>query len=161
MVGPASPDEIATDPNGWGGVTDDTIGDLMQKAWENGGLQEGQTRTLIVNAAGKRRLSKIFIRDANYQESTRNVGGVNLQTIETDFGRCNIMLNRYMPGNKLVAVSLEDLKPAFLEIPGKGHFFAEPLAKTGASDKVQIYGEIGLNYGNERKHAVLTTTPKA
>lgn len=161
VVGPASPDEIATDPNGWGGVTDDTIGDLMQKAWENGGLQEGQTRTLIVNAAGKRRLSKIFIRDANYQESTRNVGGVNLQTIETDFGRCNIMLNRYMPGNKLVAVSLEDLKPAFLEIPGKGHFFAEPLAKTGASDKVQIYGEIGLNYGNERKHAVLTTTPKA
>ena len=86
---------------------------------------------------------------------------MNLQTIETDFGRCNIMLNRYMPTNKLVAVSLEDLKPAFLEIPGKGHFFAEPLAKTGASDKVQIYGEIGLNYGNERKHAVLTATPKA
>lgn len=160
VAGPASPTAATTDPNGWDGVTDDTIGDLMQKAWESGGLQEGVTRTLIVNAAGKRRLSKIFIKNANYQESTRNVGGVNLQTIETDFGRCNIMLNRYMPGNKLVAVSLEDLKPAFLEISGKGHFFAEPLAKTGASDRVQIYGEIGLNYGNERKHAVLTTTPK-
>ena len=151
----------STTTNMWDGVTDDVIGDLMQKAWESGGLQEGATRTIIVNAAAKRRLSKIFIKDANYQESTRNIGGVNLQTIETDFGRCNIMLNRYMPVNKLVAVSLEDLQPAFLEIPGKGHFFAEPLAKTGASDKVQIYGEIGLNYGNERKHAVLTATPKA
>jgi hypothetical protein len=39
-----------------------------------------------------------------------------------------------------------------MEIPGKGHFFAEPLAKTGASEKVQVYGEIGLRYGNERKH---------
>jgi hypothetical protein len=26
------------------------------------------------------------------------------------------------------------------------------LAKTGASEKVQVYGEIGLRYGNERKH---------
>ena len=36
----------------------------------------------------------------------------------------------------------------------------EPLAKTGASDKVQIYGEIGLKYGNERTHAVLTVAPE-
>lgn len=160
VAGPASPTAVGTDPHGWDGVTDDTIADLLQKAWENGGLQEGETRTIVVNAAGKRRLTKVFIKDRGFQEATRNVGGVNLQTIETDFGRCNIMLNRYMPGNKLIATSLEDLKPAFLEIPGKGHFFAEPLAKTGASDKVQIYGEIGLIYGNERKHAVLTTTPK-
>ena len=160
VAGPVSPTAVGTDPFGWDGVTDNSIGDLMQKAWENGGLQEGETRTIIVNAAGKRRLSKVFIKDRNFQESSRNVGGVNLQTIETDFGRCNIMLNRYMPGNKLVVVSLEECKPAFLEIPGKGHFFAEPLAKTGASDKVQIYGEIGLVYGSERKHGVLTTTPK-
>ena len=65
-----------------------------------------------------------------------------------------------MPAGKLVVASLEDLKPSFLEIPDKGHFFAMPLAATGASDRVQIYGEIGLNYGNQRKHAVLTTTPK-
>ena len=160
LAGPESGTATSIDPYGWDGVTDDTIGDLMQKAWASGGLQEGETRTVIVNAPGKRRLTKVFVKDRGYQESSRNVGGVNVQTFETDFGKCNIMLNRYMPNNKLVAGSLEDLKPAFLEIPGKGHFFAEPLAKTGASDKVQIYGEIGLQYGNERKHAVLTTTPK-
>ncbi|GMA26194.1 hypothetical protein GCM10025864_39530 [Luteimicrobium album] len=66
------------------------------------------------------------------------------------------MLNRYVPADTLIVASLEELSPAFLEIPGSGHFFAEPLAKTGASDKVQIYGEIGLKYGNERKHGVLT-----
>lgn len=130
--------------------------DLMQAVWENGGIQEGETRTLITNATQKRNLTKLFVSDKNYREETRNVGGVNLQTIETDFGRVNIMLNRYMPADALVVASLEELAPAFLEIPGKGHFFAEPLAKTGSADKVQIYGEIGLNYGNERKHGKVT-----
>ena len=31
----------------------------------------------------------------------------------------------------------------------------EPLAKVGASDDVQLYGEIGLKYGSERAHGVL------
>jgi len=124
--------------------------------WTNGGLQEGETRTIIVNSKLKRALTRVFIKDAKYQEGERNVGGVNLKTLETDFGVMNIMLNRYVPADKLIVASLEQLAPAFLEIPGKGHFFAEPLAKTGASDDVQIYGEIGLQYGNEKAHGVLT-----
>lgn len=136
-------------------LTSTVVNDLFQEVWDNGGIQESETRTIIVGSTMKRLLTKAFISDSGYEESTRNVGGVNLQTIETDFGRANIMLNRYMPANALAVVSLEECAPAFLEIPGKGHFFAEPLAKTGASDKVQIYGEIGLKYGNERKHGVL------
>jgi len=161
VASPESPTSAATDPLGLDGLTSDTILDLFQKVWENGGIQEAETRTIIVNAAIKRRLTKLFVTDKGYKEDTRNVGGVNLQTIETDFGRANIMLNRYMPTNRLVVASLEELAPAFLEIPGKGHFFAEPLAKTGSADKVQVYGEIGLKYGNERKHGLITLTPKA
>ncbi|MGP9490058.1 SU10 major capsid protein [Glutamicibacter sp. AOP5-A2-7] len=149
---------LAGDP---ASVLKDALDDLMQDVWENGGIQEGETRTLVTNARLKRALTTAYITNAGYKEETRNVGGVNLQTIETDFGRFNIMLNRYMPADKLAIASLEDLRPSFLEIPGKGHFFAEPLAKTGASDKVQIYGEIGLNYGNEKKHGVLTVTEAA
>lgn len=130
--------------------------DLMQSIWTAGGIRETETRTIIVNAFYKRALTEAFISERNYQEQTRNVGGVNLQTIETDFGRCNVMLDQDCPTP--VVASLEDLAPRFLEIPGKGHFFVEPLAKTGASDKLQIYGEIGLEYGNERKHGKLTVT---
>lgn len=133
-------------------LTADDVLDLMQEVWTNGGIQESETRTLMVNAALKRKLTSLFVTDKSYQEMTRNVGGVNLQSIETDFGRTNIVLSRYVPTDTIIVCSLEDCAPAFLEIPGKGHFFAEPLAKTGASEKVQIYGEIGLRYGNERKH---------
>jgi hypothetical protein len=53
-------------------------------------------------------------------------------------------------------VSLGECSPVYLEVPGKGHFFAEPLAKTGASDDVQLYGEVGLAYGVESSHGILT-----
>lgn len=136
-------------------LTADRILDLFQNIWEDGGIQESETRTVIVSGTLKRALTRIFITDKNYEEQSRNVGGVDLTTFETDFGRCNIMLDRYMPADTLVVASIEELSPAFLEIPGKGHFFAEPLAKTGASDRLQIYGEIGLAYGNERTHGSL------
>lgn len=133
------------------------FGDLCQMAYDNGGLAEGETATVIVNSTQKRALSWIFSQGSKQNApDSRNYFGVNLQTIETDFGKLNVMLHRDMPADSLVVASLEQLAPAFLAIPGKGHFFAEPLAKTGASDKVQLYGEIGLKYGNERTHAKIT-----
>jgi hypothetical protein len=79
-----------------------------------------------------------------------------MSTVVTDFGTLNLMMDRHMPQDTIAAVSLEQLMPVFLNIPGKGVFFDEPLAKTGASDERQLYGEIGLKYGLERAHAVMT-----
>ena len=137
-------------------LTEKMVLDLMQKVWDNGGIKESETATLMVNSTLKRKLSDIFVTQKNYQEATRNVGGVNLQTIETDFGTVNIMLNRNMPADQLAVVSLEMCFPVFLEIPGKGHMFLEELAKVGASTKYQIYGEIGLEYGNQIAHGKIT-----
>ena len=133
----------------------DLVLDLMQQVWENGGIAEGETATLIVNATQKRRLTDIFVNE-KYTEGSRNVGGVNVRTIETDFGTVNVMLNRYVPSDTLIVCSLEQLAPVFLEIPGKGFLFVEPLAKTGAKDEWQLYGEVGLKYGNEKAHGKLT-----
>lgn len=129
---------------------------LMQQIWEEGGIQEQETATVMANAWQKRQLTSIFITDKNYREESRNVGGVSLQTFETDFGRLNIMLNRYMPKDQVAVVSLEECAPVILMIPGKGFLFVEPLAKIGSSERSQIYGEIGLKYGNERKHGKIT-----
>jgi len=87
---------------------------------------------------------------------TRNVGGVAVGTIITDFGTVNVMLSRNIPAHEIVLCSLEQCRPVYLEVPGKGHFFAEPLAKTGATEKTQLYGETGLAYGNSNAHGVLT-----
>lgn len=136
-----------------GVLTEKMINDLFQDAYDNGGMAEGETRTLLVGSSMKRQLTKIFLDDHDLQPLSRSVGGLRLQVIETDFGSANIMTDRYVPAGVVVAVSLEELAPRFLNVPGKGHFFWEPLAKIGAADNSQLYGEIGLEYGNERKHA--------
>ena len=140
---------------GTGNLTEDLVLDTLQKVWEHGGISEGETRTILVGAKMKRALSKVFIKENGYRETSRTVGGVSVQAIETDFGACNIMLDNDVPADTLLVVSLEECAPVFLEIPGKGTFFAEPLAKTGAFDKVQLYGEIGLRYGAEQHHGKL------
>lgn len=129
-------------------LSEKLILDLLQQIWDNGGIREQETATIFCNSAQKRKISEIF----GYAPEDRNVGGVNVNTIETDFGKLNVVLNRYVPANVLLVVSLEVCAPVFLEIPGKGFLFEEVLAKTGASEKRQIYGEVGLKYGWEGQH---------
>jgi hypothetical protein len=139
--------------------TKDDILDLFQITYDNGAEPAG--RTAVVNSRLKRLLTKLFITDDGLQPLSRKVGGVDLLAFETDFGPINLMLDRAVPQGTLIALDISELAPRFLTIPGKGHFFWEPLAKVGASDRSQLYGEIGLEYGNEKLHAKLVdaTTP--
>ncbi|MGW1057616.1 SU10 major capsid protein [Micromonospora rubida] len=133
------------------------IDDLLQLAYDNGGIMESETATLLVGSAQRRAVTAAYIA-AGYvtKELSGNVGGVTVDRIQTDFGVLNVMLDRHMPSDALAVVSLEQCKPVYLEVPGNGHFFEEPLAKTGAKDRNQLYGEVGLAYGNERTHAKYT-----
>ncbi|MEV0445852.1 DUF5309 family protein [Streptomyces spectabilis] len=138
-------------------LTPEHVEDLIQLAYDNGGISEQETATLLVNSSQRRNLSRAYAEAyGKYQETSRTVGGVAVDTIVTNFGTLNVMLDRHMPQDTLAVVSLEQCMPVFLNIPGKGVMFEEPLAKTGASDEVQLYGEVGLKYGNERAHAVQT-----
>jgi hypothetical protein len=137
-------------------LTEDMVLDLLQEVWESGGIQESETATLMCNAWQKRQLTDIFITQKNYREETRTVGGVRVMTIVTDFGTLNVMLNRHMPADQIAVVSLEECAPVFLEIPGKGFLFVEALAKNGAAERFQIYGEVGLKFGNEKAHGKIT-----
>lgn len=130
--------------------------DLIQMVWDSHGVDTGAEPTLIVNAALKRALTKLFITDANYQEQSRNVGGVAVTTLETDFGRINLMLERAMPKTTLAFAHLGLCKPAYLMIPEKGFLFAEQLAHTGAQIKRQLYGEVGFWHGPQIAHAKIT-----
>lgn len=133
---------------------------LLQAIYDGGGLSEQETATIGVNSGLKVELSELYANAyGKFTETSRNVGGVNLTTIVTDFGTLNVMLDRMVPQGTLSVVSLEQLRPVYLEVPSKGHFFAEPLAKTGATDRTMIYGEVGLEYGSEKAHGKLEGLP--
>lgn len=136
-------------------VTTDVVKQLFKLAYDNGGIRQGETRTLMVGSDALLHLDDIYLDQRGFREQERTVGGTALSTFITPFGRANIMLDPWMPADAMAVVDLSQCRPRFLEIPGKGHFFVEPLAKTGSADRVQIYGEIGLEYGNQRHHAKL------
>jgi hypothetical protein len=144
-----------TDLNGATIADEEDVLDLMQSVWENGGIQESGMITLIANGTLKRRLTKIFITDKDAEPRDRNIGGVNLTSFETDFGRVNVMLNRHLDTDTILVVSLDKLAPVWLEIPDKGKLFAERLPIAGASEAWQLYGEVGLEYGLEQHHGAI------
>ena len=111
---------------------------------------------IMANSFQKQKLSSIYSSALALAPRDRNIGGVNITTIETDFGQVGIVYDRHMPIDDVAIVDLAFCKPVFLDIPGKGHFFVEPLAQSGAAYKFQVYGEIGLEYGPEQFHAKIT-----
>ncbi|MEU7814124.1 DUF5309 family protein [Pseudonocardia sp. NPDC049154] len=139
-------------------LTVDTLNVFMQGVWDNGGISQQETATLFVPSRQKRAITAAYAAaygQADAMAGTRNVGGLDVTTVETDFGTLNLVLERALPADAVALVDLSQINPVFLSIPGKGVLFEEELAKTGATDKTQIYGELGLKYGDERRHGVL------
>jgi hypothetical protein len=132
----------------------DTVDTLLQSIFDNGGITQQETATLFCSSRQKRGLTKAYA--AAYGAMTGavmgTVGGVAVEKIVTNFGTLNVVIDRALPPDAIAVVSLEQVAPVFLDIPGKGVLFEEDLAKTGSASKSQIYGEIGLQYGNERAH---------
>jgi hypothetical protein len=144
------------------GVSVDKVNDFVRGIFDNGGLTQGDTRTLFVPSVQKQRISKAFATayGNNYNgalgaQAGHTVGGVAVDRITTDFGDLNLVVERALPPDCVVAVSMEQIDPVFLSIPGMGVLFEEELAKTGSANNTQIYGEIGLKYGNQLAHGVL------
>ena len=141
-----------TDATASPALTKDYVDDTLQDIWDNGGISYGETATLMCGAFQKRKLTALYV-DPDNAPRSRTVGGVTVQTIETDFGTLNVMLDRYMSADTIAIVSLEECRPHVLDVEDLGPGFSvEPLAKTGSAKKWQLYGEIGLGYGDEIHH---------
>ena len=127
------------------------------------GMYEDETKVaplinpvLVMNGTTKTKLSLEYTNNLGLADRSRTIGGVNVESIVTDFGTFAVVLDRYMGTDEIALLDFSVISPCFLPIPGKGHFFTEPLAKTGAYDRVQIYGEIGVEYGPEQYHGLIT-----
>jgi hypothetical protein len=115
---------------------------------------------MFLPAYQKQALSEIYASQltgtAIYLPSQRIVGGVNITELETDFCRMGICWDRFMPADSILIADVAHIAPVFQAVPGKGVLFEEELAKTGAADKIQLYGQIGLAHGPAFLHASIT-----
>lgn len=124
---------------------------LFLEMFNNGAMFKNPV--IMCGGFQKQKISDIY----GYAPEDRNVGGVNIKQIETDFGNIGVMpAHRFMPAATLLVADLAVCAPVFQEVPDKGVLFYEDLAKTGASEKGQLFGMIGLNHGPAFAHGTLT-----
>lgn len=147
-----------------GGTTIDAGGavltiDLLKqlfKAMADAGASFGNM-VLFCGSAQKQRITNLYETQLGYNApASRTVGGMNIQKLETDFFEMGISYDPFMPATALMIADVSACAPVFQDVPGKGVLFLEDLARTGAAEKKQIYGEIGLAHGPAFLHGSIT-----
>lgn len=132
-------------------LTKAMFNELLREMAGNGA--EFRNPVIFVNAFQKQRLSEIF----GYAPENRNIGGVNVNQIETDFAKLGVVWAPRVPAATLLIADLAVCSPVFLPVKDKGVLFYEELSKVGAAEQGQIYGQIGIDYGPEEFHGTITS----
>lgn len=112
---------------------------------------------MFCNADQKQRLTQIYNAQLGFNlPATRGEGGIDITNVITDFFNLSIVWNRFMPTDAVLLADMAHVAPVFQAVPGKGVLFEEQLAKVGASDRVMLFGQIGLAHGPAFLHGSIT-----
>lgn len=88
--------------------------------------------------------------------AAREINGISLSSVITPLGVVYLYLGECLPAGTALLLNLDVIAPVYQPVPGKGNFFLEQLAKTGAGEKYQLFGQIGLDHGPEWYHGKFT-----
>ncbi len=88
--------------------------------------------------------------------AAREINGIALSSVVTPIGVVYLHLGECLPAGTALLLNLDVIAPVYQPVPGKGNFFLEPLAKTGAGEKYQLFGQLGLDHGPEWYHGKFT-----
>lgn len=88
--------------------------------------------------------------------AAREINGIALSSVVTPIGVVYLHLGECLPAGTALLLNFDVIAPVYQPVPKKGNFFLEPLAKTGAGEKYQLFGQIGLDHGPEWYHGKFT-----
>lgn len=131
-------------------LTKQMMNEILLEMFNNGA--KFQDMVLFTSGHQKQVISDIY----GYAPTDRNLGGVNIKQIETDFGNIGIVLDRMVKSDSIGLFEMSEIAPVFQPVPDKGNFFYEELAKKGAAEEGQMYGQIGLAHGPAYLHGSIT-----
>jgi len=121
---------------------------------------------IVVNGAQKVKISNIY----GFAPTDRNVGGVNIKQLETDFGNIGVVLEQNMPTTTLLIAEMSVVVPVFNPISFDSEQGVVGATSEGGADVIWVptgitsakfggfyYTQIGLDYGPEEWHGTLTS----
>lgn len=89
-------------------------------------------------------------------EAFKNEYGIRIQDVVLPTATVHIAEGQFITDGTALVLNFDVIRPIEQPVPGKGNFFLEPLSKTGAGEKYLLFGQIGLDYGNELFHGKIT-----
>jgi hypothetical protein len=121
------------------------IQELLRELAASGALF--QNMVVFANAYQKQAITDLY----GYAPESRNVGGLNIKQIETDFGMLGVVFDPFMPTTELYFVEMSVCTPVFC--PSEGQLIRDvEVATTTAKKGGFLYTQIGLDYGPEEYH---------
>lgn len=139
-------------------ITKTIMDELFKEMADNGAFSQGGSHTIFCNSWNKQKLTDIY----SFVPWDRNMGGSNIQVIETDFGMFEIVYAPRIPASTILVANMSKCAVAFQPVPNKpaddNRVILEPLAKTGAGEKWQLYTQAGIDYGSAYFHGTITGT---
>lgn len=102
-------------------------------------------------------INKIYTAQNGFNSpASRIEGGTAIISILTYFGYIDVYYDVKIPVNTFLLLNMGMLSIVGLDVPDKETgLFYEDLAKVGASDDGQLYGQMGLDYGAKWQHIVI------
>lgn len=131
------------------------VADMLKKIYESNAPTEGLT--LWCDATTLFQINADAVNNGlTIVPNARNVNGIALSKVVTPMGEIYLRLGECLPAGTALVLDLPAIAPVYQPVPGKGNFFLEPLARTGAGEKYQLFGQIGLDHGPEWYHGKFT-----
>lgn len=138
------------------GALSKTLIDQLMLEMASNGAEFGRI-VFFCTAADKQRITNLY----SFVPMDRNVGGADISLIQTDFGVAEVVWNRLIPAGNLLVADMSKCNLVVQPVPGlmleDGIIGYEPLSKTGASEKGQLFAMMGLDYGSAYFHGSLTS----
>ena len=139
-------------------ITKAIMDSLFKEMADNGAFDQGGSHTIMCNSFNKQALSDIY----TYVPTSRTEGGSAIDLIYTDFGQFEIVYVPRVPAATIAVLNMDKIAVAFQPVVGKpaddNRVVMEPLAKTGAGEKWQLYSQAGIDYGSSYFHGTVTGT---
>lgn len=141
-------------------LTKAMVNEVLREMATNGA--KFQNCVIFVNAFQKQKLSDIY----GYAPQDRNIGGLNVKTIETDFATMGVVYDPFVPAGTLLIADMAVCNPVFVPISFNGEDFSTdmagsdvlwvPTAITSAQKGGFWFAQAGINYGPKEYHGTIT-----
>ncbi|MBI4899001.1 MAG: DUF5309 family protein [Actinobacteria bacterium] len=130
-------------------LTEDFVLQMLQDSWAAGGSID----TLALGAFQKRQANK-FLDSQRMTTRTDRIAGSVIDTYTSDFGTCDIVLDRNMPTDTVLGI--EKSRIGFGPLTDHALRAAPVETSTGTKKAMQILGQYTSETRNENAHGKIT-----